>query len=395
MKQDKELNQILQQALSPDEDVKEHLNHRILSKVRENEEMKKRTRRIPAVAMTAALTLLLGSVTAVAAWHYMAPDQVAEVMEDKGLTKAFQSDEAITINESQICGELKITLLGMVSGKDLSSCVENEVPEGENGVEIKDSKTYIVTAIEKVENTATALQQDVSAINLNVSPFVKGLKPWQFNIYTMGGGCMAIFEHGIEYRITESDNIEMFADRGLYLAVTDGVPSAEAYKYDETTGEITRNESYQGINALFQLPIDVNKADRVAADEYLKEMEKEMNDSDEVVEDTEENTLIGMVSQWSVEEIEKNAELLEELTQVITPDAEGFIATAPYELKQSGVRVGESKHQIGYLFGNQTSSNTVSIGFISGEDGEVYIETLTSNEDGTVSLKVYYYKVEK
>ena len=71
---------------------------------------------------------------------------------------------------------------------------------------------------------------------LIVSPLVKGLKPWQFNIYTMDGGCMAISENGIEYRITESDNIESFADRGLYLAVTEGVLSAKAYAYDEITG---------------------------------------------------------------------------------------------------------------------------------------------------------------
>ena len=270
MKQDKELNQILQQALSPDEDVNEHLNDRILSKARENEDMNRKPRRIPAAVMVAALTLFIGSVTAVAALHYMTPDKVAEVMGDKGLREAFQSDEAITINESQICGELKITLLGMVSGKELSSCVTQENAKGDNSIEIKNDKTYIVTAIEKANDSADNLKRDNSVVNLNVSPLVKGLEPWQFNIYTMGGGCMAISENEIEYRITESDNIEMFADRGLYLAVTDGVPSAEAYKYDEVTGEITRNDSYQGINALFHLPIDADKADREAADNYLR-----------------------------------------------------------------------------------------------------------------------------
>lgn len=392
MKQNKNLDQILQQALSPDEDVNERLNQKILSKIRENEEMNRKPRRIPAAAMAAALTLFIGSATAVAAWHYMTPDKVAEVMEDEGLMKAFQSEDAITLNESQICGDLKITLLGMVSGKDLSSCVENVNQEGDSDTKIEDNKTYIVTAIEKVDETANTLQQDLSATNIIVSPLVKGLKPWQFNIYTMEGGCAAISENGIEYRITESDNIEIFADRGLYLAVTDGVPSADAYEYEEATGEITRNESYEGINALFHLPIDANKADREAADKYLKEMENETNSSEDIAENIEEDALIGMVSQWSIEEIRKNAELLEDLTQVLTPDAEGMITTAAYELNQNGMAVGEGRYQIEGIFQEQTNGNEVVLVIMGENEGAVYIETVTLNEDGTVALKVYYYK---
>lgn len=388
MKQNKNLDQILQQALSPDEDMNEYLNQRILSKIRENEDMNRKPRRIPAAVMVAALTLFIGSATAVAAWQYLTPDKVAEVMEDEGLKKAFQSKDAIAINESQTCGDYKITLLGMVSGKDLSSYVVNA--EGEGNTEIKEDKTYIVTAIEKVNNTAETVVQEESYMNLTASPLVKGFKPWQFNIYTMGGGSTAISENGIEYRITESDNIEIFADRGLYLAVTDGVPSVEAYQYDENTGEIARNESYQGVNALFHLPIDESKADREAADKYLKELENAENSSDDVAEDMGVIEIIEQVIKWSSEEVEERAEVLEDLTQVLTPDANGTITTAPFKIENEGMEVGEGKFSVESLFQDMTSGNTV-VAEALGEDEAVYIETFTLNEDGTVTLKIYSY----
>ena len=388
MKQNKNLDQILQQALSPDEDMNEYLNQRILSKIRENEDMNRKPRRIPAAAMVAALTLFIGSATAVAAWQYLTPDKVAEVMEDEGLKKAFQSKDAIAINESQTCGDYKITLLGMVSGKDLSSYVVNA--EGEGNTEIKEDKTYIVTAIEKVNNTAETVVQEESYMNLTASPLVKGLKPWQFNIYTMGGGSTAISENGIEYRITESDNIEIFADRGLYLAVTDGVPSVEAYQYDENTGEIARNESYQGVNALFHLPIDESKADREAADKYLKELENAENSSDDVAEDMGVIEIIEQVIKWSSEEVEERAEVLEDLTQVLTPDANGTITTAPFKIENEGMEVGEGKFSVESLFQDMTNGNTVVAEALGGDEA-VYIETFTLNEDGTVTLKIYSY----
>ena len=70
----------------------------------------------------------------------------------------------------------------------------------------------------------------------------------------------------------------MFADRTLYLAVNDGTFFApDAYCFDEATGEITRNEGYEGVNALFLLPLDKGKADKEKAEAYLKQLEEELH----------------------------------------------------------------------------------------------------------------------
>lgn len=404
MKQEDKLDKILKQALSPEEKPDEWLNQNILRRAKENDKMAKRKKhRIPAAAMVAALTLCLGSATAFAAWKYLTPDEVAEVFEDKGLMKAFQSEGAITMNESQVCGDFKITLLGMVSGKNLSQSVSemNGSIETDGEMTLEDDKTYIVTAIERVNASQDAEDDnwdEAGAMGLTVSPLVKGLTPWEFNIYTMGGGCTTIVENGIEYRITECDNIEMFADRGVYLSVTDGVPSADAYQYDEATGEITRNESYDGVNALFTLPLDASKADAKAAEEFLKEMEEKLNSHD--VENAQDMEMEGLselfeeIENWSLEELNSRAEYMEDLTQVLTPDEDGNITVKSFEIEEDGMKVGEITMSANSYFEGKQPGESITTEILG--DGETYyIENYTINEDGTVTLRVYRYSVEE
>ncbi len=58
------------------------------------------------------------------------------------------------------------------------------------------------------------------------------------------------------YQLLECNNVENLADE-LYICVIDSMfYNARAYQYDEVTGEISRNEEYEGLNALFVLPIE-------------------------------------------------------------------------------------------------------------------------------------------
>ena len=62
----------------------------------------------------------------------------------------------------------------------------------------------------------------------------------------------------------------MFADRGIKIGITPGrAPDFEAFIFDEETGEITPNPEYNGVNILFDLPIDISLADPVKAQQYL------------------------------------------------------------------------------------------------------------------------------
>ena len=83
MKHNLDMDPLLRQALSPKEEPNDQLNRNILWKAKETEEMnKKYFKRIPATAIIAAAVLLVGSVSTVAAWRYLTPEKVAEVLED-------------------------------------------------------------------------------------------------------------------------------------------------------------------------------------------------------------------------------------------------------------------------------------------------------------------------
>ena len=257
-----ELDDMLKDALAPSENPDFWLNQRILSKAKERETMavekRRRLGRIPAVVLSAAVVLGLGSVTAYAAWRYLAPEQVAKEYGDEKLAKAFQSSDAVRINETQTGGGYQVTLLGLVSGKDIADFLTSE--EGSVGA----GETYCVTAIERTDGTPMpdTSSDDYGEEAFFVSPLIKGYNPLEYNAMTMGGGYSEFVEDGVCYRIAECDNVEIFADQGLYLCVSDSIfYEASAYNYDEQTGEISRNENYEGLNALFTLPIDPKKAD--------------------------------------------------------------------------------------------------------------------------------------
>ncbi len=400
MKDDKNLEQLLQQALSPNEEPRDWLNQNIVKRAKERERMGKiDKKRIPAAALMAAAVISVGSLTAAAAWKYLTPDQVAKEAEDIGLAAAFQGEGAISINETQTYGPYKITLLGVVSGENLSKYAVS----GSTG-EIRSDRTYVVTAIENADGTPRpATSEDSYGQDpFFVSPLIKGQDPSIFNAVTMGGAYTEFVQDGIQYRITETDNVQAFADRTLYLAVNSGTfYDNGAYQFDGATGEITRNEGYEGVNALFLLPLDGSKADKEKADAYIRQMEEEMNGTGSALEGEagrsfagtgETSGLASEIAGWDEADFEKHAELLENLTQTLQVGPDGSISYS-YQTEDG---MGSSNTMLAEsLFKENQFGMSEVKEIITGEsDGEksTYIETFTRNQDGTITLKVYKYK---
>lgn len=263
---DKNIDKILRQALSPTAEPSEELNNKILLRAKENENMKLRKKRIFIITAAAVISC---AATAAAAIRYLAPKEIAQSVSDNSLARAFESKDAVEVNETQEYGGYRVTFLGVISGSGLSDFTASA-----DGVELED-RTYAVTAIEKSDGTPmpSASDDNYGEVSFLVSPLIKGLNPVHFNAFTMNGGYTDIVKDGILYRLAECDNVEMFADRGAYLCVSTSMSyDINAYNYDEKTGDITRNNNYDGLNALFELPLDKSRADRNEADKYIKEI---------------------------------------------------------------------------------------------------------------------------
>ncbi len=304
------IDDLLKEALIPPEKPDARLNQEILRKSAEGSNMRKPfLKTIPVVAAITVAVIATGSLTAYGAWKYLSTEQVIEETGDKKLADAFKEKGAVNINESQEYGDYKITLMGTVSGDRLSNYLVED-----DGVFLTD-RTYSVISIEKKDGSPMPDTSDEDyENNFLVSPFIKGEDPKFLNIYYMDGGCSNFVKDGVEYCVADHDNIEAFAGRGVYLGVLgDTFYDRDAYNFDKTTGEITRNENYKGINALFGLPLDKSKADEEKAKKLLakwKNGSDSSNDSENP--DNEEDTKAknNTVDETDWNKIKKNCTLI-------------------------------------------------------------------------------------
>ncbi|MBR5126963.1 MAG: hypothetical protein IKU69_00860 [Roseburia sp.] len=403
----RDYDELLKQALAPIDEPYFWLNQKILRQVKEKKSMKKKTyKKIPAVVLAAVLVLGIGTITTFAAWKYLMLDEVAEVVKNEKLAEAFMSEDAVFVNEAQSYGGYQVTFLGMVSGADLTSFISMD----DNG-EIRSNLSHMVVAIENADGTPMPDISDdaYGELEFLVTPLVEGYNPVTYNAFAFGGSYTDEVVDGILYRVMECDNVEMFADCKLYLAVLDSTfYRAAAYNYDEASGEISRNESYDGLNALFSLPVDVAKADTEAAKAYMESLfvEDENETSGEMEDKVDETTgaqsealqgvemeAYAQVEAWieriTPENIDELAVRVEHTVQVLSVDENGYLNVAPYEIEGRGGS-GECSISASWAFGDLGVGMSDQFSYMhSGTLDSLRVETFTKNEDGTYTFAVY------
>lgn len=260
------LDQLLTDTLKADLAPDAALNRQIIDTwLEEGSTMKQGIRKKRMAAIVFAVVLCVGSMSAYAAYHYLQPSQVAlelggdeDTQENRLLAEVFAEDNAVVINETQQSNGYNITLLGVTSGASLSPYVVGQIDE---------VKTYAVLAIERMDGT------EMGDGTLCISPLINGVSWMIANNATLNLGLSWFTQDNVQYAMIECDNLEIFADRGVLLGVVDYFGSeGSAFTMDEATGVYCKNETYQGTNALFTLPLDEGKADHEAAEKYLKEL---------------------------------------------------------------------------------------------------------------------------
>ena len=384
------LDNILRQALAPKEEPAEELNQRILRRVKEEEHnMKdsKHYRLIPAAALAAAMLLGTGGVC-LAAVRFFMPAQVTEMMGDKSLTAAFLGEDAVIVNETQSIGGIDVTFMGIASGKGIS--------DGGfyHGAKLADDRSYMVVAI---ANSDRSPMPEVSSDEYNlgdffVSPLIQGCDPAMYNAITLGGAAATEdVVDGVRYRIMECDNIEMFADRQLYLCVVEGTfYNNRAYAYDGESGRIFRNESFEGVNALFSIPIDPSKANPEAAKAYLDGMWEDEEPSEAGPAEETGDVTNELFAKLTPDNIDEYAVPVESTRRVLAIDKEGYIRDWDYEVEGRGSSSG-GMIKADWLFQHADSEHPMVIGGSSsgGTLDTMVIETFTLNGDGTVTFLAY------
>jgi len=265
-------DRMFKQALASSEEPGDSLNESIIRLYKERTAMKRGYRKRISAGVLAAVFTIVISITAIAATQLFSSKQVAERLGQQILAKAFESADAIEINQSAAGGDYTFTLHGIVSGAGLTEF-------NSTSQRLNPDRTYAVVSIARQDGSPmpAATDPEYGNVPFFVSPLIKGQKPWQVNIVTMNGGYSEVVVDGTMYRLIECDGVEMFADRGVYLAIISGSTfySNEAFAYEESTGEIRPRADFAGSSILFDLPLNKAKADPAKAEAYLHKLLKE------------------------------------------------------------------------------------------------------------------------
>jgi len=357
MKDFEKLDKILWQVLSSDNEPADSLNRKIINRIGERNRMRCTNKRRLSVSAMVAILIVATSISAFAAWKLLTPKEIAENLGDEGLALAFDGEGAVAINQTQTIGGYKITLMGIVSGKEISDFKHS-------AEELFPDRTYSVLAISKVDGTPMPEPLDplYDEMSFLVSPFIKGQHPKDLNIFTMNGAASWFIKDGVMYRTMECDDIEVFSDRGLYIAVMDEFDIINAYKFNAETGEISRNTAYEGINALFDLPIDPSKGNYKEAEKYIQTL---LSDDEEVSDE----------ELPEIEELLKDGTLIQDSVQKVVPDEEGMITYyfAEHKFKADINNLFE-EGQVGFSDSRYMDDGNILV-FSRDDDGSITVMT--------------------
>lgn len=216
----------------------------------------KRTR---TMLIAACLTAVL-AMTAAAAIHLLSPRDIAAANGDETLAAAFESEDAIVLDQTAECGEYTFRLAGIVSGANLSDFCSD----------VDESRTYLVASRARTDGTPI---EQATITDYTVTPLVAGYKPWDVNIWTLGGGATGFVRDGVVYYIYDFESVEIFADHTVYLAVYEGggAPSAQVFVQAED-GTISYHPDFTAPHALFEVPLDPAKADPAAVERFFADI---------------------------------------------------------------------------------------------------------------------------
>lgn len=359
------------------------------------------------VAAVVCTVILLGSGSVYAANHYLNPSQIVdEISADSALIKAFADKDAITINETQTSNGYNITLLGLVSGEKLGLYVPDETKK-----EVSDKHSYAALAISKSDGSK------MSNRNFCVSPLINGEAFTDVNAATLNVGLSWFEKDGVIYELIECDNLEIFADRGVYLSLVDDFgDEVAAFRMDEATGKYHKVKDYAGTSALFTLPLDKDKADTMAADKFLVSLRREA-DSETDGERAAVGVAVGDASDEAISYINEKAQalvdsitednlkeyfVLDESRPIFTarPDEKGWIDFGTAYVEDCDWTVNGGSGYLTDWLADDEDFNVVSTVVSSDDETRADMSTLEitvvfKNDDGSFTEATYRIRDDK
>lgn len=249
----------------------------------EKKQNNRKRSRIWQAAVVMALIAAIGT-SVFAGPSQMSPAELASWAHLPAVAELFEGDTAVTVEESRSMGDYVVTLHAVVTSKPKD---DQDIPK----VLTDYGRTYIALSFQRKDGKAMA---DSFRHNLRASPVVDGYEPdWvadpdvgdsnpyliPVNDSTMEAGDFSMVENGVFYYLFSCDNLEVFADHTVKLAVfrdedsngrsTFLWPGEKVFQKEED-GTVSFRLSLPA-RVMFTLPLDETKADPETAKKMLEQ----------------------------------------------------------------------------------------------------------------------------
>jgi hypothetical protein len=354
----------------------------------------KMLRRASVMAAVAAAVAVSG-IGVYAAINYLSPAEVADELNYPELARQFEVQTSFTDGEADgtgadggaaaaepesiTSGDYTFTFLGITSGADLTAM----------HIDADEAQTYAVVAIENADGTPfdkeTYYEPGNEGIHgFFVSPLIHGREPWKGGaIAQLGGAATEEIIDGKIYRLVKCDNIEIFADTGVSLAISTGAfYNTEAFDYNPGTG-LTTAKDFDGASAVFEMPLDPALGDPAAAAAYWENFEREATQTaPELPPEAARFEQYWEKADWT------DVTVIEGTTEILTPDENGMYTYVYEPVPEIG------SGTVSFSLDNFTYEIGVPLTFGGSEtvfpDGtySVYAIMITVNEDNTVKAEL-------
>ncbi len=251
--------------------------------------MNKTVNKMTKILIAAVLIIVILSSTAFAISKLLSAGEVAGHFGESQAAKSF--DKQLIAVESVTDKGYTVSFLGLVKGEKIES------------KNVKSDCSYYVVAVAAADGSPLSL---IEGNPLGVSVIIEGYPAWKINSWSLNTSANGMEEDGILYYLYDCEDLEIFADKNVYLAVYEGMlPDIDTVTMN-TDGTFEFSEGYDGFRAMFRLSLDASKANPEKANEILREyLFEEPEIASEENEKTEE--LREEVSESEMEELQENA----------------------------------------------------------------------------------------
>jgi hypothetical protein len=281
--ENEEFEFILEKALNSNQSPSEALVQRTKQRM-EEQYMNLKPNSKMRISLIAAVIIIILTTTGFAAWTFLKPEEVAKKTHNPRLESFIKSKYYTPVNQTKTDGDYEVTLLGFVSGKGLSSFMNFSEEELKNmtfgGDLTAENFRNMEDPNKDKEHTATiiAIKNEKNKVfgrgGFYVTPLVNGDTPLAPPKNALGS--MSYDENDVMYLIHVTDTIEPFADQKISLLVHSGFEfNSGSFNYSENSNDLSVNPAFEGVNLMFELPVDQSKADPAKAEKILKRILEE------------------------------------------------------------------------------------------------------------------------